>query len=1139
MPPDASVPPPERAGARGPVPAGLAAVLGLIPRLLLWPLAFWLWPFDHARRLAGRPVAALLTGLAGLAAWGLILGTLVLAWSGDGLALPVLGMTFTLAGALTLHEAVAASGEPSVGTRLLLAEIAAVCTTAMLALASLLALAEPAAGAAIAALGVGGALVGLGSRGAALAARAGDYAIVSAALCALGILAGHWLAPELVVTLTLATALMVAVSHFLLVFAGVLGWTWARRGGRGSRGIGALLRWTRILGTLLLVPLGAFALAARLEASELPRWGLALGASVGLGMLANLLYRLRERPRVDPQTLLALDPWALFLPWALVAWGMGTFATGLGPGVPALAWPLVLIPALLTLLPLWPLAALWSPWGRLPGSADAAAAQRERSFPWQSLPYPLPLLAGRIVRLGRTRGPRAALAAIVALQQGSLQRAAGRRATHTLATAPETALAFGGAVAVGTNPETLDALGGLGPAARAIAALQRRPPEGRSGRDLLRLRGPVDPEATTAAAPGRADLWSRVQRARELLAPVTSAPQAGELGRLLARLADLSAPGARLHALDLDPPAAEGAAWLSGGWALVGDLAATLADTRSACPTLRTPGARRRCLESRAAALRARRWDDLVPFWAGIASDLADHWAGRLEAEARQARGRLELRASAPDPAIPGPEGSLEILVEGIGEEPAREVVLWLDPTPGVVWRQDRVALGVIEAGLSARATLGLVAERAGAFQVSGRIEARDFDGLAWTRPLGLELRIGDVPPRPYRSPGLDPYAAPESAPDPAFAGRGAVIAWLHDLWGQPRGAPVLALTGPLGVGKTSLLRHLESQATPGAGLHPVRVPLLGIGDQREVLGRIALFAAAGLGLPAPEGLAGDPYGAVEELLRATAEPLAGRRLLLMLDDADVLAPHCPGERLPAFLRTLATGDWRPGAEPVRLLLTGGPRLRAMARGPFSVLFAGALFRGLGPLDPEESAELLQGPVRGVLDYDPIALTRAHRLTGGHPPLLRTLGSALIADADAALACGETPRARVDLEALERAAEALIDGPAAAGCESLWDASDPAAHRVLTTLAWATDETRAPRLDIEAIEAAMLRLRLGLPRAWLFRVLEALGDTHVLEREGPTHGFRSPLYRRWISRHWPPERVRGEMPEGDGLAADP
>ncbi|WP_089726292.1 hypothetical protein [Candidatus Thiosymbion oneisti] len=249
-----------------------------------------------------------------------------------------------------------------------------------------------------------------------------------------------------------------------------------------------------------------------------------------------------------------------------------------------------------------------------------------------------------------------------------------------------------------------------------------------------------------------------------------------------------------------------------------------------------------------------------------------------------------------------------------------------------------------------------------------------------------------------------------------------------------------------------------------------------------------------------------------------------------MLDEADLIPERRLGELLPGFLRALM----QEPQYPTVLLFCGTSRLRVMARDYFSILFNTAQFRTLSYLTPEESAQVLQQPAQGILEYDPAVLEDAYRLTRGQPLLLQLLGAELVNRCNEQTRRGETRSDYVDTNDFAAAVEGVVRAGTNAAFENHWDDSDAATHRVLSALARATDEAARRQLAIDGIESAMDETRLSLSRERTFRILERLADDEILERDGPTYRFWVPLYRRWVAWRWPPERVREEavpMPE--------
>ncbi len=132
----------------------------------------------------------------------------------------------------------------------------------------------------------------------------------------------------------------------------------------------------------------------------------------------------------------------------------------------------------------------------------------------------------------------------------------------------------------------------------------------------------------------------------------------------------------------------------------------------------------------------------------------------------------------------------------------------------------------------------------------------------------------------------------------------------------------------------------------------------------------------------------GRPYGTLKD----ARKPLGRKRFLLMLDEADLIPERHLGDLLPGFLRALM----QEPQYPTVLLFCGTTRLKAMGREYFSILFNTAQFRTVSYLTAGESAEVLEKPARGVLEYAPAILADAWRLTRGQPLLLQLIGANLI-----------------------------------------------------------------------------------------------------------------------------------------------
>ncbi|AUB81803.1 hypothetical protein THSYN_13095 [Candidatus Thiodictyon syntrophicum] len=927
------------------------------------------------------------------------------------------------------------------------------------------------------------------------------------------------------------------------------------------------------------MPIAGFAFLPQADSAEMAQWGLGLCLALAVGALAGSFLNERtgiarrrsrrdQRIAAESQTYWLWFPWALYLPLTVAAYWLGPTIAGLDAKLDEIAIYCALAPVVLTGLPAWPFAALVALRQFRPAGVGGAALRGPDwlggtlPFRWQTCAFPLPGLGDWLLRLGRERGGSAALEAIQQIQFGTLQFAAARRAARLLANEPQTALPFCGAVAVGTNALTLACLKPSGPAACAVTALLAGPwrdvmfqsamPDAyvlarlsAQGAPLLldighrrawplALAGLFGLARNPRPSYGEPTLQSilmqpldrRIEYALKRLGTLSDYAQCREFRELCDCLALLAPPielrqwsGATMSMLTRPND------WLAGGWRLVHDLTGALDSLAQDYRALTSPVARRRLLESRAERVRQLAWDGLPDYWKGIGSELAAHWISLLEAEARQAREWLNLAIEAPAVRFVRGDQRLKLRVCNRSAEPARSVRVTLDPTADIVWVHDHARLDLLEGGKEADLGLDFQAASEGAVRIAGRLDAEDLDGNPFALPFAFQIEIARAG-RPYRTPDYQPYVTGEGlGSDRVFVGRADLIDWLRGLWLQPDGKPAVVLVGQRRIGKTSLLNKLARDGLSGTGLLPVAINIQGAGSEYDFLSEAAGGMARLLGQSAPELDRAEPYAAFKSFLQGARGPLGPRRFLLMLDEADLIPERRLGDLLPGFLRALM----QEPQYPTVLLFCGTTRLKAMGRDYFSILFNTAQFRTVSYLSAGESAEVLEKPARGILEYDPAVLADGYRLTRGQPLLLQLIGANLINAFNEQVRRGEERSDYVDTNDFDRAVKSVVEQETNAAFENHWDDSDPATHRVLAALAWATDETNRRQLDIDGIESAMAETRLSQPREQTFRCLERLADDEVLERDGPTYRFWVPLYRRWVAWRWPPGRVRDEV----------
>lgn len=329
---------------------------------------------------------------------------------------------------------------------------------------------------------------------------------------------------------------------------------------------------------------------------------------------------------------------------------------------------------------------------------------------------------------------------------------------------------------------------------------------------------------------------------------------------------------------------------------------------------------------------------------------------------------------------------------------------------------------------------------------------------------------------------GHNPYqgGSPLAGNSPVFVGRELA---LQQSLSRLRKAPkpeCVSLVAERRMGKSSFIEQLRTALAAEPGLlsvHACAQDWDGMDPPRFYAGlHRALMAGADEVLTDPA--ATDHAGlrdAVAELGRRR-----GLRCVLLLDELETLADN------PAFdtaffthLRALADGADYPFAIlaasrrslrelrrihkieesafwTVLLLFCGTFALQRLGSDYDSILFNTAHTYRVSYLTRSESAEVLQRPAKGILDYDPAALEQAFALTRGQPLVLQSIGATLIKRYDAALFNGEERSDYVSTFDLEQAVRAHIEQDDNLAFHNHWKDSDRATRKVLSALAWAT-----------------------------------------------------------------------------------
>ncbi|MCP4696897.1 MAG: ATP-binding protein [Gammaproteobacteria bacterium] len=814
------------------------------------------------------------------------------------------------------------------------------------------------------------------------------------------------------------------------------------------------------------------------------------------------------------------------------------------------------LPFLYTSLPLYPFMALVTlRQGRDDFARRCPPQNSEKNFPffpffWQSFAFPLPGIRAYLIKQARFRGVATAIQAIQSVQQRSLQTYPACWAINHLAVAPDSALSFCGHVALHTNSATVPPLALTGPIGRAVAVLWKKS-KYEENQPLRLYVGKWPPKRFSLYAFKRlhfSELAAWAEEFEQIRAESLEQRLAYALAQLqtckahanaeifkclletlrafkqienLAGFAEL--PAYLAWVADERHQNHEDSALLSAGLKILADLSKLMRDMDE-YRELKGTAARRAFLAAR--KKRLQEWLTAFEsrhalYWSSIARELTEHWLEILQKESGLAREWLRLEIHLPKNHYKTGTQSLELQVFNATGVAAREVVIQPSQSEPLEWHAPELHRKFMAGGQSATLPLGFDCAEAGEYMFAGELRATDLEGMPFTLPFSFRIYVD----KPYTPPNITPYYTGEGLPNnDTFAGRKELFHWLRSLWLNPQGKPAVVLVGQRRIGKTSMLNKIQrdGDGLADTGLLPVKVDIQHCTSAYHFLNMTAKAMAQYLKTAPPVLDKAEPYADFTDFLDGLTAKLNEQRFLLMLDEADLIPERKLGELLPGFLRALMQGaDY-----PVLLLFCGTYALKRMGREYHSILFNTAQVRALSYLSESESAEVLVRPSREIFNFDPLALKAAYRLTHGQPLQLQLLGTILIRQFNARYWAEKKPDNYVTLNDMECAAKALVEEETNMAFEQHWADADTTVRKLLSALAWATDERDRPQLDADGIEAAMRETKLEIPRADLAKCLEQQTAEEVLENPGLTYRYAVPLYRRWIAWKHTPEKLR-------------
>ncbi len=370
------------------------------------------------------------------------------------------------------------------------------------------------------------------------------------------------------------------------------------------------------------------------------------------------------------------------------------------------------------------------------------------------------------------------------------------------------------------------------------------------------------------------------------------------------------------------------------------------------------------------------------------------------------------------------------------------------------------------------------------------------------------------------------------------FYGREKEMAFLRDnLMRSARS--VVVLYGQRRSGKTTMLLQLSNSPHLEDRI-PVLIDLQGISYHMAIdtfLYDMALAIAEAMkrkdifiSTPVSANFAANPLHAFNLFLNEAEKQLAGRKLILLIDEFEVLEEQVVKGKLRSeifeYLRDIVQHR-----QSISFLFSGTHKITEHTKWYRSVFFQIALHYRISHLSPEGAEDLIKKPVEGFLEYDLHAVKKIRQLTADQPYLIHLICRAIVDY------CNENGKTFVTINVVNTVLHEVME-TSQYHFDWLWDQINPDERMVLATIAEGGKED-GRWLSFSEIEEAYHRHHVEYKNEYILKGLRTLIDADIIEdmqgdgRKAWLDGqkFRIPvgLTRTWLLKEHPLELVRREM----------
>ncbi len=383
--------------------------------------------------------------------------------------------------------------------------------------------------------------------------------------------------------------------------------------------------------------------------------------------------------------------------------------------------------------------------------------------------------------------------------------------------------------------------------------------------------------------------------------------------------------------------------------------------------------------------------------------------------------------------------------------------------------------------------------------------------------------------PNPY-STGTPTYTSE------LFYGREIDMAFLEDNLTRDV-KTVIVLYGQRRSGKTSLLVQLMNSTVLGEHI-PVLLDMQAVSYHATIKNFLRRVAHAieramrqkGIPITAPKStdFEIDPIYAFEVFLDEIEERLVERKLILLIDEFEVLEEQVTKGRLQSeifeYLRDIVQHR-----QNFNFLFSGTHKITEYTKWYRSVFFNIAVHHRLSRLTPRGAEDLIQKPVAGYLEYEPLTIEKIRRLTADQPYLIHLMCRAIVNY------CNALHKNYVTINDVNIVQDEIME-TGRYHFDWLWDQIKPEERVLLAAIAESSKE-EGRWLPLTEIQEAYRRYRIPYKTDYLLEALIMLIEADIIESEQTVHEdlrksrFRISvgLYRSWMLKEHPLDLVRKEM----------